>query len=87
MEAEIHKEFAARGSLKGVLEKANSRQRPEFWNPTGISILICSLVLGLRYIHSRRIVHQDLKPSNILVIDQWSMTGDMFGSVILVSVI
>jgi hypothetical protein len=66
-QAEIHTEFAAHGSLKGVLLKVNSGEKPAFWNPTGIGILICSLVLGMRYIHLRRIIHHDLKPSNILV--------------------
>jgi serine/threonine protein kinase len=67
IEREIHTEFAVHGSLKNVLEKLNSGETPPFWNPAGIGILICSLVLGMRYIHSLRIIHHDLKPSNILI--------------------
>jgi serine/threonine protein kinase len=67
IEGEIHTEFASNRSLKEVLEKVNSGAKPGFWNPTGIGILICSLVLGMRYIHWHRIIHHDLKPSNILI--------------------
>jgi hypothetical protein len=66
-EAQIHTEFAANGSLNEVIEKVNCVTKPTFWTSTGIGILICSLVLGMRYIHSRRIIHHDLKPSNILI--------------------
>jgi serine/threonine protein kinase len=67
IEGEIHTEFASHRSLKEGLAKVNSGEKPAFWNPTGIGILICSIVLGMRYIHSRRIIHRDLKPSNILI--------------------
>jgi serine/threonine protein kinase len=66
-EPEIHTEFAANGSLAAVLEKVEFGNKPDFWNPTGIGILICGLVLGMRYIHSCRIIHHDVKPSNILI--------------------
>jgi serine/threonine protein kinase len=66
-EGEIHTEFAPNGSLKSLLADVNAGQKPAFWNPTGIGILICSIVLAMRYIHSRRIIHHDLKPSNILI--------------------
>jgi serine/threonine protein kinase len=78
-------EFATHGSLKGVLEKVNSGEKPTFWNATGSGILICGFVLGMRYVHWRQILHLDLKPSNILVNGNgYPLIGD-FGSSRLVS--
>jgi serine/threonine protein kinase len=78
--AEIHMEYAERGSLKDVLWRVNRKLLPTFWNPTGIGILVCGIVLGMRYVHSEGIIHRDLKPSNILVNrDGHALIGD-FGT-------
>jgi serine/threonine protein kinase len=83
-EAEIHTEFATNGSLKEVLEKSHSGAKPTFWNPTGIAIIICGVVLGMRYVHQCQILHLDLKPSNILIGDKGHpLVGD-FGSSCLI---
>jgi serine/threonine protein kinase len=65
--AEIYMEYASNGSLASVLTKAASKPAPSFWNATGIAIIICGIVLGMRFIHSRGFIHYDLKPSNILL--------------------
>jgi serine/threonine protein kinase len=65
--AEIHTALAENGSLSGVLEKVAYGTRFPFWNPTGKGILICGIALGLRFVHSKGIIHSDLKPSNILL--------------------
>jgi serine/threonine protein kinase len=67
MEAEIHLEFAENGSIKDVLKNVNSRATKSFWHRTGVGKIICGIVLGMRYIHSRGIIHRDLTPSNILL--------------------
>jgi serine/threonine-protein kinase len=65
--AEIQIEYAPNGSLSDVLAKIQQGQSPFFWNPTGIGIIICGIVLGMRYVHSSGVVHRDLNPGNILL--------------------
>jgi serine/threonine protein kinase len=78
--AEIHMEWAEHGSLARVLTLVQCGQFPSFWNPTGIAIIVTGIVLGMRYMHSRCFIHQDLNPSNILVnSDGRALIGD-FGS-------
>jgi serine/threonine protein kinase len=62
----MHIEFAEHGSLQRVMEHATGTP-DEFWNPTGKAIIICGIVLGLRFVHSKGYIHGDLKPSNILI--------------------
>ena len=38
-----------------------------------IKIIICQILLGMEYIHSKKVLHRDLKPGNVLV----SLDGDM----------
>jgi hypothetical protein len=67
-EGEIHLEYAPNGPLsKHLSEYQVTRIRPGFWDSTRMGIVICDIVLGMRYVHSRRILHRDLKPSNILL--------------------
>jgi serine/threonine protein kinase len=66
--AQIHIEYAPNGSLGRLLAKiAPSADRPSFWSPTGIGIVICGIVMGMRYVHSCGLIHGDLKPANILL--------------------
>jgi serine/threonine protein kinase len=78
--AEIHTEYAERGSLRKVVNRRQSKSESEFWSPTRIGIVICDIVLGMRFVHSRAIIHRDLKPSNILIrANGRALIGD-FGS-------
>jgi serine/threonine-protein kinase len=78
--AEIHLEWAQYGSLARILKLVQSGQRPSFWNPAGIAIIVTGIVLGMRFMHSRGFIHQDLNPSNILVNSEGrALIGD-FGS-------
>jgi hypothetical protein len=79
-QAELHMEWASNGSLTRVMKLARGPQCPLFWNPTGIAIIIWGIVLGMRFMHSRGFIHQDLKPSNILLNDKWRVLLADFGS-------
>jgi serine/threonine-protein kinase len=73
-------EYAANGSLKRVLRLVNEGHKLSFWNATGIGIVICGIVLGMRFIHSSGFIHQDLKPANIFLnADGRALIGD-FGA-------
>jgi serine/threonine protein kinase len=61
--------YQANGSLEDVLGLARSHKSPLFWNATGISKMVCELVLGMRYLHSRKILHRCLRPGGLLIDD------------------
>jgi serine/threonine protein kinase len=78
--AEIHMEYAPNGSLDRILTLVRQGAKPSFWTPTGIGIIICGIVLGMRFMHSHNFVHQDLKPANfLLIVDGRTLISD-FGT-------
>jgi protein kinase A len=60
-------EYMPNGSLDHVLERVRQGNPPDFWNDTGIAIIVCGIVVGMEFIHSRSMVYRDLKPANILI--------------------
>jgi serine/threonine protein kinase len=79
-QAEIQMEWPSNGSLSRVMKLIHGPQCPRFWNPTGIAIIICGIVLGMRFMHSLGFIHQDLKPSNILLSEKGRVLISDFGS-------
>jgi serine/threonine protein kinase len=78
--AEIHTEYAERGSLEAVLKERLKRPETAFMTWTKLGLAICDIVVGMRFVHSRQIIHRDLKPSNIFIrTDGRALIGD-FGS-------
>jgi serine/threonine protein kinase len=69
-------EYAPNGSLGQAL----TRRPKSFWNPTGISIIICGIVLVMRYIHSQSLVHCDLKTENVLLNEEGHSLISDFGT-------
>jgi hypothetical protein len=64
---EIHTEYAERGSLEDVLTTNRKNPDKTFWTATRIGIVICDIVVGMRFVHWKGIVHRDLKPSNVFI--------------------
>jgi TPR repeat protein len=78
--AQIRTELAENKSLEHVLNQARGRSGSGFLAPTARAIIICGIVLGMRYVHRTGFVHRDLKPLNILMNGRdYAMIGD-FGS-------
>jgi serine/threonine protein kinase len=79
-DAEIQTEYARNGSLDRVLADHQHGQGLSFWNRTAIGILLCGIVLGMRYIHFSGVIHRDLKPENILLNEKGHPLIADFGS-------
>ena len=80
-------EFAAKGDLlTNLIKKAKSNERiieeKEIWR-------ICrSVVSGLKMLHTRNIVHKDIKPQNILMMEDLSVkvsTIDLFVKLLIIT--
>jgi ankyrin repeat protein len=72
-------EFADYGSLYWQLNKG--------WRPSLKDVVLIGIQLGdaLRYIHSRGLIHGDIKPSNVFIKDKIAKLGDFLSMVKLLS--
>jgi serine/threonine protein kinase len=72
-------EFADHGSLYWQLNKG--------WKPSLKDVVLIGIQLGdaLRYIHSRGLIHGDIKPSNVFIKDKIAKLGDFSSTVKLLS--
>jgi serine/threonine protein kinase len=65
--------YSAKGSLEDVLNRVRKHDPPEFWNNATKLRMIMSLVSGLKYLHDHGIVHRELKPSDLIVLEDGSL--------------
>jgi TPR repeat protein len=59
--------YMKHGSLRDVLDSVKSGSPPDFWDETGIAIIVCGIVYGLELVHSQGIIHRDIKPENLML--------------------
>lgn len=65
-------EYCEKGDLDSYLQRSVSISENKIWS---LFIQIC---LGLEYLHTRRVIHRDLKPKNIFVTkDSQIRVGDL----------
>jgi serine/threonine protein kinase len=65
--AQIGRRFYARGTLRELMDARESKRRPDWCRSNQVAVIVIGLVLGMRFIHSRRIVHGNLRPENIFL--------------------
>jgi len=72
-------EYANYGTLEWQLARG--------WSPSLKDVLLIAIQVGdaLRYIHSRGLIHGDVKPDNIFIVDGVAKIGDFSGLVTLLS--
>jgi serine/threonine protein kinase len=71
-------EYMGNGSLKSILGLGS--KAPEWWTVRRKVEAVIGIVLGMKYIHSKGFIHQDLKPENIFIDDDNRIRIGYFGS-------
>ncbi|CAH0555505.1 unnamed protein product [Brassicogethes aeneus] len=56
-------EYATKGSLFDLISKS----RPNYFQPQFVMDLFCQILMGLEHIHSKKVIHRDLKCENIFL--------------------
>jgi sterile alpha motif and leucine zipper-containing kinase AZK len=70
----IRTEYMANGSLDKIVKSRRAE-----WNATAVSKAMFGIVAAMAYLHSRGVMHRDLKPPNILVNDHFEIVICDFG--------
>lgn len=69
-------EYAPNGSLQNIIDNSSEIK---WWNETKRLIIIFGIVAGMCYMHKQLILHNDLKPSNILLDENFNPKIADFG--------
>jgi serine/threonine protein kinase len=75
----IATEFASTGSVEDAVARIKNGETPSFWTHETVSCLIVGFVLGMKYLHSRNVIHRDLRPANLRIDDHFRIRISDFG--------
>ena len=59
------------GSLRSIFEKGKQSNIPAEWTTTTKYIILLGISLGMKYLHSKELIHLNLNPDNILLDDHF----------------
>ena len=60
-------DYYEKGSLEDLVSKIEKKSPPDGWSPTKMSNIIYGIAYGLKVLHEKGLIHGNLKPSNILL--------------------
>jgi TPR repeat protein len=75
----LQMKLARNGALTDHLIRGRRANLGLLWKRNRRALIICDLVIGMRYVHSHGIMHRDLKPDNILLDEDFRVMISDFG--------
>lgn len=63
-------QYYKNGTLEDLIRKESQGKAPGWWNMTSKTIFLYGIITAIYSLHSKHIVHGDLKPSNIYISDK-----------------
>jgi serine/threonine protein kinase len=73
------KDFLPNGSIADHLPSAKNADMCQLRGDTRIAIIVTGIVLAMRYVHSKGIIHRNLTPTNIFLDWDWIVRIGGFG--------
>jgi hypothetical protein len=77
--SQLATKYSGKGSLRELMDIIITGKAPDWLDWTQVAKIFCGIVLGMRFVHSRGIIHRDLRPENIFLDDEGLVKIGNFG--------